>query len=61
MQYRLRSLLILLAVTPMLIGGSVNLVNRVLEARERARNMPCGNGCKGQLVNGKFIPSIRRP
>ena len=41
MHYRLRTLLILLSLGPMLIGGIFHGRLIVLEARERARNTKC--------------------
>jgi hypothetical protein len=41
MRYRLRTLLIVLAILPMLIGGTVNLASSVFNERERARRTAC--------------------
>ena len=43
MHYRLRTLLVVLICLPMLTGEAVNLAQRVVEARERARRMMCNN------------------
>jgi hypothetical protein len=43
MRFRLRTLMIVLAVVPMLCGGVVNLGRAVYVARECARQMKCGN------------------
>jgi hypothetical protein len=41
LRYKLRTLLILLAALPMLIGGIVNLARAVIEARESASRKIC--------------------
>jgi hypothetical protein len=43
MRFRLRTLMIVLAVVPMLCGGVVNLARVVYAARERASQMECTN------------------
>jgi hypothetical protein len=43
-RYRLRTLLIVLAVGPLFIGGIFHGRRIILEARERARNTPCDSG-----------------
>jgi hypothetical protein len=53
-RYKLRTLLILLAVLPPLIGITID---KALGIREAARRMKCSNGCTGQVINGRFVPS----
>jgi len=58
MRYRLRTLMIVLALSPMLIGEAVNLARAVIEVRGAARNMTCRNtltvGVPGYLPPPQF-------
>jgi hypothetical protein len=46
MRYRLRTLLIVLAVGPMVIGGAFHAARIIADARERARQTTCENTLK---------------
>jgi hypothetical protein len=43
MRYRLRTLLIFLALGPMLVGGLANLARQIDTARKQAQNKSCNN------------------
>jgi hypothetical protein len=46
LRYRLRTLLIVLALVPMLVGGMVNLALHAARAKEHARNRSCNNSLR---------------